>query len=72
MHAALGNDLAVEVGEFLDQPYVLHQDRAARAGGHAVLVVDNRCAKGGGQRGLLGLVGGIAHGAFLRGCVATR
>ncbi|MPN01697.1 hypothetical protein SDC9_148908 [bioreactor metagenome] len=44
VHAALGNDFAVEVGELFEQPDILQQNRAARAGGHRVLVVDNRRA----------------------------
>jgi hypothetical protein len=62
VHAALGNDLAVQVGQLLEQPHILHQHRAARAGGEAVLVVDHGGAEGGGQRGLPGVIGGIGHG----------
>ena len=39
MHAALGDDLAVEVGVLLQQPGVLEGDGAAGPGGHGVLVV---------------------------------
>ena len=51
----LGNALAVEVGEFLHQPDVLHQDGAARAGGEAVVVVDDGGAVGAVQ-------GLVSHG----------
>ncbi|KAG1251847.1 hypothetical protein G6F65_018175 [Rhizopus arrhizus] len=51
VHAALGNDLAVEIGQLLQQPHVFHQQRAARAGGLAVLVVHHRRAEGRGHRG---------------------
>lgn len=53
VHHPLGNALAVEVGEFLHQPDVLHQDGAAGAGGEAVVVVDDGGAVGAAQ----GLVG---------------
>jgi len=36
---ALGNALAVLVGELFEQLIILHQERAARAGGDGVLVV---------------------------------
>lgn len=39
MNDALQNALAILVGEFLDQLPVLHEDRAALAGGKTVLVV---------------------------------
>ena len=42
MHAPFGDDFAVEVGELLEEPDILQQFRAARAGGHDVLVVGNR------------------------------
>ena len=60
MHAALGDHLAVEMRQLLDQPDVLQQRRAARAGGHNVGVVSDRCAGGVGEErffrhdGLLG------------------
>ena len=44
MHAALGDHLAVEMRQLLEQPDVLQQRRAARAGGHDVGVVGDRCA----------------------------
>ncbi len=50
VHAALGNDLAVEVGQLFQQPHVFHQQRATRAGGLAVLVVHHRRAEGRGHR----------------------
>ena len=49
MHAPLGDHLAVEVGELLQEPDVPQQLRAARAGGHHVLVVDDRTAGVGGE-----------------------
>ena len=41
VHAPLGDHFAVEVRELLEQPDVLQQRRAARAGGLDVLVVDD-------------------------------
>jgi hypothetical protein len=41
VHDALGNPLAVEVSEFLDQVMILEQYRAARTGGARVLIVGN-------------------------------
>ena len=49
MHAALGDHLAVEMRQLLDQPDVLQQRRASRAGGHDVGVVGDRCAGGSGE-----------------------
>jgi len=49
--AAFGNTLAVLVGKLLEQNEVLHQYRAARARGDAVLVVGNRHAAVGGEGG---------------------
>ena len=49
MHAPLRDHFAVEVGQLLEQPDILHQHRAAWAGGHRVLVVDHRAAGGGGE-----------------------
>ncbi|MNJ56736.1 hypothetical protein D3C77_522970 [compost metagenome] len=39
MHAPLGDDFTVEVGELFKEPYVLQQHRAARARSHDVLVI---------------------------------
>ena len=49
VHAALGDHLPVEVGEFLQEPDILQQHRAARSGGHDVLVVGDGSAGVGGQ-----------------------
>ncbi len=49
MHAALGDDFAVEVGQLFQEPHILQQGRAAWACRLDVLVVDDRRAKGGGQ-----------------------
>ena len=57
MDGPLRNALTVLVRQLLDQLVVLQQDRAARPGGHRVLVVGHRCAGAGGQLLLLG------HGA---------
>ena len=51
---ALGDALAVEARELLDQVLVLQQRRAARAGGLRVLVVGDGRATLGGQRRFLG------------------
>ena len=49
VHAALGNHFAVEVGQLFQEPDVLQQHRAARAGRLRILVVDDRRAEGGGE-----------------------
>ena len=49
MDDALGNALAVMVSQLLDQLPVLHEDRAAIAGGKAVLIVSDRRAGAGRQ-----------------------
>ena len=49
MHAALGDHLAVEVGELLEEPHVLQQLRAACAGRQHVLVVGHWAAECGGE-----------------------
>ena len=49
VHPALGDHLAVEVGELLQEPDVLEQGRPAAARGHDVLVVDDGRARRGGQ-----------------------
>ena len=49
VHTPLGNHLAVEVGELLQEPDVLQQHRPARSGGDDVLVVDDGSADAGGQ-----------------------
>ncbi len=41
VHAALGDDLTIEVRELLQQPNVLEQRRAARSGRHRILIVDD-------------------------------
>ena len=55
VHHPLGDALAVEAGQLLQQVLVLEEDRTARAGGLAALVVDDRCARLGGQ-------GRLGHG----------
>src|SRR5699024_7784838 len=49
VHAALGDDLAVEVRQLLQEPDVLQQHRPTGPGRHCVVVVPDRCAGGGGQ-----------------------
>ena len=49
VHAAFGDDLAVEVGEFLYQPRVLQEDGATLSGSLRVLVVGHRTSVGRGQ-----------------------
>jgi hypothetical protein len=49
VHHALGNALAVEVLQLLDQVDILQQDRPARAGGDRVLAISYRDAAGGCQ-----------------------
>ena len=61
MHHALGNTLPVEVCVLLEKLPVLNQQRAARAGGQAVLVVADRNAGAGGEGGSVSL----GHGIFL-------
>jgi hypothetical protein len=45
VHAAFGNHFTVEVGKLLEEPDILQQGGATRAGGLDVLVVDNGRAK---------------------------
>ena len=60
---ALGDALAVLMGQLLQQVPVLHQHRAARASRQAVLVVDHRGAGRGGHDGTS--LGGVrGHGLF--------
>ena len=61
VHHALGNTLPVEVGVLLEKLPVLDQQRAARAGGQAILVVADGNAGGGGQGGSVWL----GHGVLL-------
>ena len=49
MHPPLGDHLAVEMRQLLDQPDVLQQRRTARTGGHDVGVVGDRRAGGIGE-----------------------
>ena len=44
MHAALGDDLTVEVSEFLQKPRVLKQHRSTWSSSHNILVIGNRSA----------------------------
>ncbi|MCY1297582.1 hypothetical protein D9M70_470290 [compost metagenome] len=53
MHAALGNDFTVEVGQFFEEPDILQQHRAARACRLRVLVIGNGCAGCRGESVLL-------------------
>jgi hypothetical protein len=48
MHHAFRDALAIELGHFLEEKMVFHQDRAPRTGGDGVLVVADRPA---GRRG---------------------
>jgi hypothetical protein len=50
VHTALGDDFAGEVGELLDKPQILQEQRTARPGAHAVLVVGDGRSRRGGQR----------------------
>ena len=50
VHAPLGDDFAGEVGELLDKPQILQEQRAAWTGAHAVLVVRDGRSRRGGQR----------------------
>ncbi len=50
MDDALGDALAVEMRELLDEMEILQQDRSARPGGQAVLIVGDRRTGTGGQR----------------------
>jgi hypothetical protein len=46
---AFGDALAVELRHFLEKKVVLHEHRAARAGGYGVLVISDRTARRGGH-----------------------
>ena len=59
-----GDALAVLVGELFEQLPVLHQQRAARTGREAVLVVDHGRAGAGGHDGT-SLGGGAGHACML-------
>jgi hypothetical protein len=59
---ALGDALAVEVLHLLEKLHILHQHRAARAGGQGVLAGDRRAVGGGQSR--IGSVG-LAHDSLL-------
>ena len=64
VHAPLRDHLAHEVGQLLIQPHILCQQRAAWAGGEAVLIVGHRRTEVSGQvsgRILLIAVAGLAH-----------
>jgi len=56
VHAAFGNDLAVEVCELFQVPGVLQQHGPTWAGGHRILVVVHGCSGNGRQQFLLLLV----------------
>src|SRR5699024_980712 len=62
VHPALRDHLAVEVGELLQEPHVLQQQRPPRTSGEAVLVVDDGGAGSGGRR--VGVVRDV-HGHWL-------
>lgn len=49
MNTPLGNELAVEVSQFLHQVEVVQQEGAARACGAGVLVIGDRSAAGAGE-----------------------
>src|SRR5690606_4590540 len=67
VHPPLGDDLAVEVGELLQEPDVLEQHRPARAGGDGVVVVPDGRA-GGGREGQV-LVAVVLGGHSSAPCV---
>src|SRR5690606_36398907 len=56
MHASLGDHLAIEVSELLQEPNVLQQLWPTWPGGHHVLVVHHRTARNGRQLLLVLLV----------------
>ena len=49
VHAPLRDHLPVEMRQFLDQPYILEQRRAASTGGHDIGVVSDRRTGGIGE-----------------------
>jgi hypothetical protein len=49
MHAALRDDLAVEVSQLFHIPDILHKHGPAWAGGHGILIIGYGCASRGGQ-----------------------
>ena len=75
VHPPFGNDLPVEVGEFLQKPYILKQHRSTRSGGQDVLVVGHGGPGVGGQFLLLShdslLVGASTAGWGLGSMIAT-
>jgi hypothetical protein len=50
VHAPLGDNLAGEVGELLDKPKILQEQRAAGTGTHAVLIIRDGRTRRSGQR----------------------
>src|SRR5690606_9297891 len=60
VHTTLRDDLAIKVGQLFDQPHVLQEQGATRAGGHGVLVIDDRGAGGSGE---------FLHSRLLQCCV---
>ena len=53
VHSPFGNHLPIEVGEFLQEPYILEKSRSTRSGGHGVLIVNDRRTGPGGKFFLL-------------------
>ena len=49
MHAPFGDHFAIKVGEFLQEPDILHKLRSPRTCGHHVLVIDYWTSGVGGQ-----------------------
>ena len=65
MHAPFRNHFAVEMGQFLLKPDVLHEHGAARAGGQGMIIVGHRRAGIGGERVFIFHI--VCHDAFLLG-----
>jgi hypothetical protein len=66
VHHALGDPLAVEVRDLLEEVVVLEHRRAAVAHGAVVLVVDDRVALARGQDGGLVLPVAVAVAVLVR------
>jgi len=67
VHAPLGDDLAIEVRQFLKEPHILKERRASFPGGLNVLVVDDGGAERSGK-----FLHGVLSGAMVVGSLGFK